>query len=303
MSVKLHGLVAATHTPFHSDGSLNLGAVEAQAEHLLSVGVKLAFIGGTTGESQSLTVEERLELGQRWMDVARGTEMGVIVHVGSNCIADAVTLARQAQRLDASAISAIAPSYFKPRSLDLLIDCCAEVAAAAPGLPFYYYDIPPLTGVSFSMPEFLAKAPARIPTLAGIKYSNPDMMAYILCLQAEGGRWDLPFGIDEAMLSGLATGANGFVGSSYNFAAPIYNRLIAAFRANDLIAARTEQLRSALVIRTLAAHGYMGAAKAVMQMLGVAVGPARLPNGNLNAAQTAALRTELDALGFFEWVK
>jgi len=57
------------------------------------------------------------------------------------------------------------------------------------------------------------------------------------------------------------------------------------------------------VIRTLAAHGYMGAAKAVMQMLGVAVGPARLPNGNLNAAQTAALRAELDTLGFFEWVK
>jgi N-acetylneuraminate lyase len=56
----LHGLVAATHTPFDADGGLNLVVVERQAEHLLRAGVETVFIGGSTGECHSLTVDERL---------------------------------------------------------------------------------------------------------------------------------------------------------------------------------------------------------------------------------------------------
>src|SRR5688572_32020682 len=164
---KLHGLIAATHTPFHPDGSLNLAVVETQAAHLLRNGVKTVFIGGTTGESSSLTVEERLALAKRWSEVARGTEIKVIVHVGGNCIADARALAAQAQQLGATAISALSPSYFKPRSLQTLIACCADIASAAPDIPFYYYDIPSLTGVSFPMAEFLCGGRDRIPNLAG----------------------------------------------------------------------------------------------------------------------------------------
>jgi N-acetylneuraminate lyase len=61
-ALRLHGLVPATHTPFHDDGSLHLAAVENQAAHLSAHGIRYAFIGGTTGESSSLTVEERRAL-------------------------------------------------------------------------------------------------------------------------------------------------------------------------------------------------------------------------------------------------
>ncbi len=299
----LHGLTAATHTPFHADGSLNLAVIERQAAHLLAGGVQFAFIGGTTGESASLTVEERFALALRWSEVARGTPLKVVIHVGSNCLADARTLAAQAQSVGAVAISALAPSYFKPRSLDLLIACCVDIAAAAPETPFYFYDIPALTGVSFSMAEFLAQAPARIPTLAGLKFTNPDLMAYQSCLRVDGGRWDLPFGVDEHFLGALAMGAKGAVGSGFNFAAPIYQRLLKTFAAGDLVAARVEQFRGVQLVQLLASHGYMGAAKAVMKMLGVDVGPARLPNASLTAAQQAALRTDLEKLGFFDWIQ
>jgi N-acetylneuraminate lyase len=113
----------------------------------------------------------------------------------------------------------------------------------------------------------------------------------------------VPWGIDEALLAALAVGATGGVGSTYNFAAPIYNCLIAAFQRGDLDAAREEQMRSVRTIQKLAARGYMGAAKAVMKMLGVDVGPARLPCASLDAEQTRALRTELEQMGFFEWVQ
>src|SRR5688572_26441445 len=159
---KLHGLIAATHTPFHPDGSLNLAVVETQAAHLLRNGVKTVFIGGTTGESSSLTVEERLALAKRWSEVARGTEIKVIVHVGGNCLADARVLAAQAQQLKATAISALAPSYFKPRSLETLVACAADIANAAPETPFYFYDIPMMTGVNLHMPDFLGLAHERI---------------------------------------------------------------------------------------------------------------------------------------------
>lgn len=302
MTIQLHGLVAATHTPFDAGGELNLAAVEKQAEHLLRAGVGTAFVGGTTGESHSLTVEERLALARRWSSVVRGSALRLVVHVGSNCLADARALAAQAQAVGAAAISALAPSYFKPKSLDVLLACCADIAAAAPALPFYYYDIPVLTGVQFSMPEFLAAAD-RIPTFAGLKFTNPDLMAYQRCLHAQEGRFDIPWGVDEYLLAALALGAAGAVGSSYNFAAPVYLRLWAAFEKGDLAAARSEQYRSVQLIELLAGFGYMGAAKAVMGFLGVDVGPARLPNANLTEEQRGRLRACLERLGFFDWVR
>jgi len=102
-------------------------------------------------------------------------------------------------------------------------------------------------------------------------------------------------------LAALVMGARGAVGSSYCFAAPLYRRLWAAFERGDIEAARAEQMRSCRLVQTLVRYGYMGAAKALMGMLGVAVGPARLPNLTPSAGQVAALRQDLEAIGYFEW--
>lgn len=302
MNQKLVGLVAATHAPFHADGQLNLAAVEGQARHLHDHEVSAVFICGSTGESHSLTVDERLALAQRWSEVVRRTPMRMVVHVGSNSLADARTLAAQAKRIGADAIAALAPSYFKPKTLDTLVACCAEIASATPEVPFYFYDIPALTGVQLSMPEFLERAAERIPTLAGIKFTNPDLMAYQQCLHARAGRFDIPWGLDEYLLAALALGAVGGVGSGYNFAAPLYQRIISAFQQGDLVKARAEQYRSVRLIELLAGFGYMGAAKAMMGFLGIDVGPARLPHTNPTSEQIEQLRDRLERLGFFDWV-
>jgi N-acetylneuraminate lyase len=302
MMIKLRGLVAATHTPFDADGELNLAAVEKQAEHLHRSGVAAVFIGGTTGESHSMTVVERLSLAERWTAVAKGSPLTIVVHVGANCLADARALAAQAQRLGTAAIAALAPSYFKPRTLETLVECCCDIVRAAPGLPFYYYDIPTLTGVSFSMPDFLDAAPSRIPTLAGIKFTCADLLGYQCCLRSQDGRYDVLWGLDEYLLAALALGGLGAVGSSYNFAAPIYLRMIGAFGKGDLITAREEQFRSVRLIRLLGEFGYMAAAKAVMEMLGVPVGPPRLPNARLPVGRREELRAALERIGFFDWI-
>ena len=303
MTTRLRGLVAATHTPFLADGGLNLSAIEAQAEHLSRDGVRAAFIGGSTGECHSLTVEERLALARRWSEVVRGSSLGLVVHVGSNCLADARALASQAEGLGASALSALAPSYFKPRTLEDLVACCAEIAGAAPSLPFYFYDIPAMTGVRFDMPEFLGLASGRIPNLAGLKFTNVDLKSFQICLDREQARFDILWGVDESLLAALSLGASGAVGSSYNFAASVYLRMMAGFSGGDLPAARAEQLRSIRLIELLARFGYLAAAKAVMGFLGVEVGPARLPNGNLTPDEIARLRADLERIGFEEWAR
>ena len=299
----LHGLTAAAHTPFTADGALNLAAVEKQCEHLLRNNVTQVFIGGSTGESHSVGTDERLLLAERWAEVIDGTPMRLIVHVGSNCLRDARALAEQAEKLGVLAIAALAPGYFRPATLDRLIACCAEIAAGAPSTPFYFYDIPVLTNVNFAMDEFLERGEAAIPTLAGIKFTNSDLMAYQLTLRAGGGAFDVPWGVDEFMLGALALGARGAVGSSFNFAAPVYQRLMRAFEAGDLAAAREEQWKSVQLITALASVGYLGAAKVLMGWLGVEVGPARLPNGNPSAEQLKALRVRLEGMGYFEWIQ
>ena len=297
----LHEFVAATHTPFHADGSLAPDVVPTQAAFLAANGIRTVFVTGSTGECHALTSADRLALYEAWAAAGPAHGVQVIAHVGGNAIDDVRTWARRAQELGLAAIGAIAPSYDTPRTLDALIDWCAAVAAAAPELPFYYYSFPAMTGVSFPMERFLVDAPARIPNLAGVKFTNPDLVSYRRTLDVAGDRFDLPWGVDEALLAGLALGARGAVGSTYNFAPQLSVLLRAAFERGDLDEARRRQSQAIALIDALAEIGYMGAAKALMTRLGVPVGPARLPHGNPTSAQVDALMDRLAALGFAEW--
>jgi len=297
----LHELVAATHSPFHEDGSLAPEVVPAQAAFLAANGVRTVFITGSTGESHSLGCGEKLALYDAWEPAARAAGLRVIAHVGGNCLEDAKVLARAAETHGFAAISALSPSYYKPGTLSALVDCCAAIAAEASGTPFFYYDIPVLTGVSFPMEKFLLEAPARIPTLAGIKFTNPDLVSYRRALEVAEDRFDIPWGVDEMLLAALGTGARGGVGSTYNWAPGLYRGLIAAFDAGAFDEARRLQGISIAMIDAMAAIGFLGAAKALMAKLGVPVGPARLPLGNPTSLQVEALMERLDELGFQEW--
>lgn len=297
----LQELIAATFSPFHADGSIAPDVVPIQASFLAAQGIRTVFITGTTGECHSLTCEERIALYDAWAQSAPSHGLVVIAHVGDNSIENARRLARRAGELELAATSTVPPTYFKPGDLKALIDWCAAVAAAAPNLPFYYYDIPKLTGVSVAIDRFLAEAGARIPNFAGIKVTNPDLVSYRRALDAAGERFDLPWGIDESLLGALATGARGGVGSTYNFAPRLYVDLMKAFTRGDLIEARRLQSLSIAMVDAIAATDFIGTAKALMVRLGVPVGRARTPLGNPTDAQVDSMVERLIALGFHEW--
>jgi N-acetylneuraminate lyase len=197
------------------------------------------------------------------------------------------------------AVAAMAPSYFKPTSIDDLVDFCAPIAAEADPLPFYYYDIPSMTGVRLRMSDFLFRARFRIPTLRGLKYSNDDLLELQECVRLDHGAFDVLFGSDECLLAGLCLGIRGAVGNTYNFAAPVYQGLMKAFDRHDLVTARMLQGRSIDLIKILGEYGFLAASKSVMAMLGLDCGPVRPPVRNLSPDQRLALWEQISKLDIF----
>lgn len=292
-------MIAAPYTPFLTNGDLNLAAVEEQAELFADNGVAGAFICGTTGESMSLTVAERLQLTETWLRAAGG-RFDVIVHVGHTCQRDSMELAAHAAHHKAASIAAMAPCFAKPASPEALADFCAPIAAAASDLPFYYYHIPIMTAVPMAMATFLPIAARRIPTLVGLKYSHEDFVDLAACVALEEGRFEILFGKDELLLAALSFGVRGAVGSTYNFMAPLYQRVIAAFDAGDLATARQEQLRAVELMRMFPRFGgsTFAAMKDLMRRLGVDCGQPRSPLAAFTPAQSAELDRELKRLEF-----
>ena len=302
VKARLEGLMAAPFTPMNADGSVNLDMIDKQVESLQRNGVKGAFICGTTGESMSLTAAERQEVARRWMEVAPD-DFEVMVHVGHTSIELCKSLAAHAQEIGARGMGAMGPFFYKPQSVEDLVGFCVEVAAAAPQLPFYYYHIPLMTGVNLPMVDFLKAAAGRIPNLAGIKFSWQDLMDFGLCRNLDGGRFEMLFGCDEMMLCARVLGARGFIGSTYNFAALLYIRLLEAFDAGDMETACRLQCNSMEMVDVIdrTVGSFLGAAKAVMKMVGVDCGPARQPLRNLTPQQHEGLRAELEKIGFLEY--
>lgn len=227
----------------------------------------------------------------------------VVVHVGHNSLTDAADLAKHAQSAGATATSAIAPNYFRIDSLETLIDCVGRVAEAASQLPFYYYHIPAMTGLTFDMVELLRLAGEQIPNFTGLKYTARTLDEYAECVALENGRFDVLNGYDEMLLPALAAGAQGAVGTTYNIAAPLYRRVIDAFAEGDLATAQESQLRAIEMIRVMLRYPFHGAVKAVLGMLGTPCGPCRLPLTSLTSPQTEQLEADLREIGFFQWAR
>jgi len=291
------GLIPAALTPFTPSGDLNLAEVDKQAELFVRDKVAGVFVGGTTGECSSLTAAERDALTIRWAAALKGTPVRLVVHVGANCLADSKAIAARADSLQAAAIAMVCPSYLKPRTADLVIECCRDVASAAPNTPFYYYDIPVLTGVTFSVADWIEAAAERIPTLVGVKFTNPDLMTFQRLLRAVNGRLDVLFGMDEQLLAAFILGGRGAVGSGYNFASPMFHKLLAAATQGDFATACALQFKSVELIMLMFRLGYFAAAKELMRMRGLDLGPVRLPLAKFTSEQVTEFHREFERLG------
>ena len=203
-----------------------------------------------------------------------------------------------AQEAEPDAISAMAPNFFKTKHAADLVDWFTRITEPVPSMPFYFYDIPGMTGVMIDTADFVLRALDTLPGFVGVKYTNPDreQLQRILAMEAAP---DILWGCDEELLDGLKLGCRGAVGSSYNFAAAIYHRVMTAYMAGNLQEAQQWQERSLQLIETIAARGYMHSAKAVMPWVGVDCGPARPPLPQASPKEFEQLANGPRNYGFF----
>lgn len=298
--IEINGIISAPYTPLLENGEINLDYVETYYAYLKSNGISGAFINGSTGDFPSLTTKERNDFTAKWCEVA-DDDFLTMIHVGHTSIKECQQMAAHAGNCGAKVISTLAPYYFKPSNIDLLVEFCAEIAKVNPEIPFLYYHIPDLTGVDFSMVEFLKKGKEKIPNLEGVKFTQNNLMEYKLTLDYNCGK-NVLFGVDEIMLSSLPLGGHGWVGSTYNHALPIYNRIIECYNNGQMKEASKLQHLIIEFVKITASYGWGGASKYLLNHIGLKCGPVRSPNRNLRSHEKKKLVEELNQIGFFETI-
>ncbi|KAG5275967.1 hypothetical protein AALO_G00126480 [Alosa alosa] len=277
---KLTGLVAATFTPLTPKGEVNLSVIGQYIDFLVEKqGVRKIFVNGTTGESLSLSVDERKQLAEAWCQKGKGKLEDVIVHVGCSSLKDSQELARHAVEAGADGIAVISPTFFKPPNAASLRLFLQEVAAAAPALPFYYYHIPSMTGVHLLALDVVEGIEKVIPSFRGLKFSGSDLLDFGQCVSCSPGHWTHLYGMDEQLLAALAMGADGAVGSTYNYMGSTMNKVLCAFDKGDLEQARKLQFQMQEIILFAIKQGFnLAMNKQLMsEMSGISLGPPRLP--------------------------
>ena len=299
---KINGLIAAPFTPMENTGKINPMIIPNYSEFLKKTGVKGVFICGTTGEGLSLSIEERFIIANEWIK-QKSAKFKVIIHVGTTSLEQSKTLANHAQKIGADAISTMAPMFLKPTNTSDLVEFCKEISMEADKTPFYYYNIPSITGVEFSMVDYINLASKKIPNFHGMKFTHDNFMEMQSCINLNNNKWNILHGLDEVLLAGLSFGVNGAVGSTYNFLGKLYNSLIENFKNGKIKDARKKQLVSVKIIETMIKYGgSIVAGKPMMKLIGIDCGPTRLPLKKLSENEFSKLKNELNEVGFFNYL-
>ena len=147
------GIMTASLTAMSKDGmTVDLSQVEKYANDLVEQRVTGVFVNGTSGQSVSLTIEERKQILEAWMNTkaVKSGKLTIIPHIGSNSMLETLELTDHAVSLGVFAIGVMPPSYFKPGNAKQAAELCIHVAQRHPTVPVYYYHIPSMTGVNVS---------------------------------------------------------------------------------------------------------------------------------------------------------
>jgi len=298
----MRGLVAAVVTPMDQKGDLNLEVVPQVVDYLAKKGITGIYIAGSTGEGMSLTDDERREVAEVYVDEAKG-RMKSFVQVGHNSLKASAELAEHAESIGADAVSATPTGYFKVSGEAELVEGLLPIVEAAPKTPFYYYHIPFLSGVNLDPLKLTDISMDRLPTFCGIKYSDGASLHNLPLLESVAPGLEFLSGSDEAYLMSVAQGYQSAVGSTYNYAAPIYDNVRKSLSVGDFESAQLWQKRALDMIAAMFSTCGRSSLKVMMQMVGIDCGPVRRPIDPASPDQIMALRKRLEKMGWFEWIK
>lgn len=299
--IKFTGAWPAFITPFDEKGEVIESAVRECADYMIESGLDGLYVGGSTGEGMIMSKEQRMQVAELCISQAAG-RVPVVVHVGTADTKTAVELARHAGKAGADGISSVPPYYYR-MSKRYIKEFYTEIAKAAE-VPFLIYNIPLLTGVSIGY-DFMVEM-MEVPNIIGLKYTDTNLEIMRQIKDYENGRINVMMGYDAMLLSALALGADGGIGSYYNIMPKPFARLYDYYQSGDIPAARELQWkidRYIMVIKQYLEPANQAAIKAILNFQGIGAGTTMKPILPLEESRAQAMIEELKAGGFFEFIR
>ena len=281
---KFNGICAALLTPYDTLGKVNYKMLKQQVRWLIGQGIDGFYVCGSTGEAFLLSMEERKVVLEAVCEENNGEKL-IIAHIGQIATEHSLELGRHAGTLKVDAVSSISPFYYKFSTEEIkgyYLDLMEEIQ-----VPFFIYNFPAYSGFSLT-PELLDEMCAN-PYLAGVKFTASDFF------QLERMKYEHPDltvwnGYDEMLVSGLSSGADGGIGSTYNILCPAVRGIYDSFRAGNLDQAREYQHLVNGVISVLCRYGVFASLKVILGFLGMEFGGCRKPFLPVEAAAEATLK-------------
>lgn len=283
---KFKGIFTALLTPFDKNNKVNEKALQKLIQYNIGMGVRGFYVCGSTGEAFLLSTDERKQV----MEIVKSCapDHTLIAHIGSVNEAEAAELGKHAQKLSYDAISSVAPFYYK-FSFEEIKDYYFRLAEST-ALPMLVYHIPTFSGVNMGVGElskFLSDE-----KFMGIKYTSNDFFTLEQCKSNFPDKI-VYNGFDEMFLAGLSMGADGAIGSTYNFMADKFVQINKLFEEGNVAEAKRIQSEANRIITVLCKVGVMQAEKEVLNQLGFDFGVCRHPFKSPTDEQKALISKEI----------
>ena len=289
--MRFSGVMPALVTPLDANEKINVPVLNQLLNDLLAKGADGFYLCGATGEGIAVKTEERMLLAEEAIKTV-GDRKPCIVQVASGNFEDAIRLAKHAEKVGAAAISATPPLFFS-YDKDDVYNYYKKLADAVSIPMMIYYN--PAAG--FHINADIAAKMFEIDNVTAIKWTSSDYYQMMRLKDITNGEMNIINGPDEMLLMGLSAGADGGIGTTYNFMFDIIRGIYDNFMKGDLVAAREYQTRAIRIISVLLNYKIIPAAKVVLEAQGYAVGNATFPMKRYSDEEKATIVAQMKAAG------
>ena len=268
------GAGVAIITPMHEDGSVNYEKLEEILEFQIANSTDAVIICGTTGESSTMTHGEHLKTIKFAVDkVAK--RVPVIAGTGSNCTETAIMMSKEAASYGVDALLVVTPYYNKATQKGLIAHYTA-IANAVPETPIIMYNVPSRTGCNLQ-PATVAALVKNVKNIVGIKAASGDLSQIAKMMSMAGEDLELYSGNDDQILPIMSLGGLGVISVLSNVAPKQTHDIVMKFMEGDTREAARLQLEAIPLINALFCEVNPIPVKTAMNMMGMEVGPLRMP--------------------------
>jgi 4-hydroxy-tetrahydrodipicolinate synthase len=286
-------VVTASATPFTPDGHLDLDGVQRLVRHLLDHGTDTVLMAGTTGESPTLTTEEKARLFAAAVEAA-GDGAKVLAGTSTYSTAESIELTQMAEKAGVGGLLLVTPYYSRPPQSGLIAHFSA--IAEATSLPCMLYNIPSRTACLIEVPT-MVRLFAQHDNIVGVKDAVGDMAAASRLYRETGGAMEMYSGDDKNLLPLLAVGGVGVVSVLSHLVGPALQELVRAFEAGEVRRALELHLRHLALFEGAFATSSPILLKSAMNQLGLPAGPLRPPLVEATPAEAERMRGLLAEVG------